>query len=228
MITKRLPFHFAVAENVAVENDVVGLLALPEETEQVVACTSISLESGDLTHWEAQVLCLNYFKEKANAKLRAQALWFFAKSCDRDSAVFRHLGLWKPMKRHGFVPGSTRTEVVSRSSGGSICFFGGAHLRWSDFGNLGGLLSPYARAFVAGLPSGLVPSVQELLDATCWEFGPSDRKELGALVAFFVEKNGFFVRLFGSFDDPETGVDIFMGQELYGEVAPMLEVGASR
>jgi hypothetical protein len=141
--------------------------------------------------------------------------WFCASDCGVNNRMTQRRALWAGLASRGFTPTARRTPEKSMDIGDDlVCFYGAAELEHENIERLRPIVTPASRSFLSWMPSETVPDVDGLVTAG-WRRGLSEPRELANLARVLASQRGVVFRLFGEFDDRETGVDCIMGRENY-------------
>lgn len=98
--------------------------------------------------------------------------------------------------------------------------YGAVRLDSFDVARTREVVSPSSRSFLALLPEGVEPD-PETFAAAGWRVGLRDFEELAIIAGLIAARNGVLIRQFGEFDDPDVGVDLISGGDLYDKISSM-------
>ena len=159
--------------------------------------------------------CVRRASSMIERGLASYTPWLCASDCGVNSRMIQHRALWRGFATRGFKLTGRHTAETSREVGdGSICFYGAAELDHAKLESLRPIVTPASRSFLTWMPSVTVPDVEGMVVAG-WRRGLSDFGELGKIARVLSRQGGTILRLFGEFDDRETGVDCIMNAENY-------------
>jgi hypothetical protein len=141
--------------------------------------------------------------------------WLCASEWGENTRVSRYHGLWRRLATCGFRATMRSTPETSLEiDGDSIGFYGAAELERERIEGLRPIVTPASRSFLSWMPPATVPDVNGMV-AAGWSRGLSDLRELAKVARVLSAQGGIVLRLFGQFDDRETGVDCITNAENY-------------
>lgn len=165
--------------------------------------------------------CLRRASFMIERGLASHTPWLCASDCGENNRMIQHRALWRGLATRGFKPTVRHTRETSLEIGdGSICFYGAAELERQQLEDIRPIVTPASRSFLSWMPSATVPDVEGMV-AAGWMRGLSNFSELGKIASVLASQGGVVLRLFGEFDDRETGVDCIMSAENYERLSPL-------
>jgi hypothetical protein len=209
-------FRVVLAPDLFQRNECVNLPWLGAEPHPALAAITIMLmanagdDRGDLIWACARRAC-----SMIAIGLPSYRPWLCASDCGMNNRISQHRGLWRGLATRGFRPAMRHTPETSLEiDDGSLGFYGAAELEQEKVEGLRPIVTPASRSFLSWMPPLTVPDVDGMV-AAGWNRGLSDLRELARIARVLSAQDGIVLRLFGEFDDRETGVDCIMNAESY-------------
>lgn len=209
-------FQVVLAPDLFQRNECVNLPWSGTEPHPDLAAITFMLtanlgdDRADLT-WA----CVRHACSMIVRRLPSYSPWLCASNCGENNRITQHCALWRGLAARGFKPTVQHTPERSLEIGdGSLCFYGAAELEREKVEGLRPIVTPASRSFLSWMPSTAVPDIDGMVTAG-WNRGLSDLRELTAVARGLSNQGGIVLRLFGEFDDRETGVDCIMNAENY-------------
>lgn len=209
-------FRMVLAPDLFQRNECVNLTWSGSEPHPDLAAITVMLTAsvGD-DRPDLIWACVHRASSMIERDLASYSPWLCASDCGVNNRMTQHRALWRGLATRGFKPTVRHTPETSLEiGGGSICFYGAAELVRENLESLHPIVTPASRSFLAWMPSATVPDVGGMV-AAGWMRGLSDLGELGRIARVLSSQGGIVLRLFGEFDDRETGVDCIMSAEIY-------------
>jgi hypothetical protein len=222
ILTTHDGIQVVLAPDVFQPNECVNLeWSEPELRPDLAAVTflltaQVSDVRADLT-WA----CIHRACSEISQALPSHRLWLCACAGGENNRITRSRGLWRALATQGFEPTARYThETCVEVDDASLRFYGAAELATGQVEALRPIVAPASCMFLSWLPSAAVPDIEGLMRAG-WNRGLSSTRELAQVAAVIATQGGIVLRLFGSFDDREAGVDCIMGSEHYALLASL-------
>lgn len=162
---------------------------------------------------ESVSACVNLLKEK----LQDYNIWLLSSNAawQPNSAIVKHLKLWRALKKNGIdVPERAVSELSVETEDG-IKFFGCTKLDESELGIGLKVLAVERMSFLILLPEQLSVNLSDYVEKEWPTAREYDFAFWTAVISKICFNNGIFLRIFGAFDDRETGVSAVMPRKIF-------------
>jgi hypothetical protein len=216
MTTRANDYRIELAPDLFEPNECINLVRpAGADTRPDLACITISRLAAHPLRADLMWNCVRYAWDSFLSDFESLASWLCACVCGEDNRINRHRRLWRVVAAHG-VQATTRTteEVSVENADGTVCFYGATAVAGERAEYFRPVATPASRSFLALLPRAEVPAIDSLVTMG-WRRGLVDPHELRNAALVVSKQKGVLLRLFGEFDDRETGVDCIMNSVAY-------------